>query len=248
MYLAYFDESGDSGPVSRSPTKFFVLACILIPETAWLENLNTLIEFRKTLRRRYGIPLNSELKANHVRRGRGALKALGWSRARRAKMFEYLLYLQNRKMTLSTFAVAIDKSKLQAGRDARAVAWQYTLQRVDTFCRKNESLACLFPDAGHGYFIRRMVRRLRRHQQIEGRFGGLLNIEAERIVEDPNERDSQDSYFVQMADWNAYAAHRSNYVHPIDPGYVSAWDKLGDTQLREVNKLRGGPPAIVIYP
>jgi hypothetical protein len=35
MYLAYFDESGDSGLVG-SPTKFFVLSCVLVHQDDWL--------------------------------------------------------------------------------------------------------------------------------------------------------------------------------------------------------------------
>ena len=38
MYLAYFDESGDSG-INNSPTEWFVLNAILIHETVWLDTL-----------------------------------------------------------------------------------------------------------------------------------------------------------------------------------------------------------------
>jgi hypothetical protein len=248
VYLAYFDESGDSGAIDRSPTRFFVLACVLVHEAVWLENLNSLVHFRSLLRRRYGISRNAELKANEIRKGRGPLTDLHWFSERRGRMFRYLMLLQRNKLNLKTFAVAIDKGRLQADRDAREVAWQYTLQRVDTFCRKTGDFACLFPDAGHGYFIRRLVRRLRRHQVIEGRFGGLLKINAERIVEDPNERRSHDSYFIQIADWNAYAAHRSTHIDPAHAAFAGAWDELGDARLVQVNALRGGPPGIVRYP
>ena len=243
MYLAYFDESGDSGAIGESPTRFFVLACVLVHEAVWLENLSSLVRFRSALRQRYGISRNAELKANLIRKGRGPLAELGWPSERRGQMFRYLMLLQQGKLILKTFAVAIDKMKFQADRDAREVAWQYTLQRVDTFCRKTGDFACLFPDAGHGYFIRRLVRRLRRHQVIEGRFGGVLKIQAERIVEDPNERHSQDSYFIQIADWNAYAAHRSTHIDPSHTEFANAWDELGDARLLQVNALRGGPQA-----
>jgi hypothetical protein len=249
MYLAYFDESGDSGSLPMSPTSFFVLACVLVHEAVWLPNLDQLVKLRRRIRRKLGIRVHDEIKATHIKKGRGPLSHLHLAPARRARMLRFLLKFQNTELDLKTFVVAVDKRKLQAARDPREVAWQYSLQRVDTFCRKSGTRAGIFPDAGHSYFIRRLVRQLRRHQLIRGMYGGvILNIRSERIVEDPNERHSQDSFFIQLADWNAYAAHRSQYVDPSAAGFEGAWDELGSSRLAEVNKLRGGPPGIVLYP
>ncbi len=246
MYLAYFDESGDSGPVATSPTKFFVLACLLIEEASWIGTLDRLVRVRRRMRSLWHFPTTPEIKATDFRRGRGVFVGSGLSVQKRGEIFCKLLGYQER-LGFTTFAVAVDKTKLHAGRDARDVAWQYGLQRVDTFCRKRGSRAALFPDAGHGYFIRRMVRQLRRHQVIAGRFGGLLSIKAERIIEDPNDRHSHDSYFIQIADWTAYAAHRSQYVDPKSGAFTPAWDAIAGARLLAVNDLRPGPPGIVLY-
>lgn len=248
MLLAYFDESGDSGAVELSPSKFFVLACVLVQEDAWLDNLNKLIRLRSKLRKRLGISRNAEIKASHIKKGRGVLAPLRFAPERRARMFAFLERFQDQHLDVKTFAVAVDKRQLAADRDPRDVAWQYALQRVDTYCRKIGSRATIYPDAGHSYFIRRLLRRIRRHQLIKGMYGGLLNVRAERIVEDPNERASHDSYFIQLADWNAYAAHRFREIDPTAAGYSDAWDALGDSRVLEVNKLRGGPQGIVLYP
>lgn len=69
-----------------------------------------------------------------------------------------------------------------------------------------------------------------------------------RIVEDPNSRKSHESYFIQLADWLAFAAHRSRYVDPKGPYSSGLWDQVTDLHLAEVNRLAGGPPAIVKYP
>jgi len=47
MYLAYFDESGDSG-LKNSPTQWFVLSCVLIHQARWMESLNQLVKARRT--------------------------------------------------------------------------------------------------------------------------------------------------------------------------------------------------------
>ena len=74
----------------------------------------------------------------------------------------------------------------------------------------------LFPDAGHGYFIQSLVRKMRRHHRVASAFesGRWLEADARRIVEDPSDRDSRRSYFIQLADLNAYAAVR--WLYPSD--------------------------------
>src|SRR5690349_16107338 len=46
MYLAYFDESGDSGIVN-SPTRFFVLSCVMLHHKEWKATLDGLITMRR---------------------------------------------------------------------------------------------------------------------------------------------------------------------------------------------------------
>lgn len=90
---------------------------------------------------------------------------------------------------------------------------------------------------------------MRRHHPVKKHWGpGTLRFEVQRVIEDPNERASHDSYFIQLADWNAYVAHRSRYVHPYAGDTQLLWDRLLPVALTEVNKLRGGPPGIVRYP
>ena len=92
------------------------------------------------------------------------------------------------------------------------------------------------------------MRRLRRFQKVRGAYGGRRDVRIERVIEDLNDRQSQLSYFVQAADWAAYAAHRSQYVDPKGVISGAEWDVLAPAHLTAVNKVRGGPPAIVMYP
>ncbi|HDM75204.1 MAG TPA: DUF3800 domain-containing protein [Deltaproteobacteria bacterium] len=249
MFLAYLDESGDSG-ISNSPTRFFVLACVLVHDQNWLNTLNSLIDLRRTLKRNYGIPIRQELKGKHFKNGHGAFESLSISLNRRLKIYEEVLEFQSQCLDIKTFAIAIEKGMAyQRGwSDPRLAAWTFALQRINRFCQDYREKALIFPDEGHGFFIRTRLRHMRRYHKIPSYFGTeAIDFPTDFIVEDPNERVSHRSFFVQLADWNAYAAHRSRYVDP--KGMIDdLWDELKSVRLYEVNALRGGPPGIVKYP
>lgn len=248
-HLAYFDESGDAGLVN-SPTQFFVLACVLVPEAEWMSSLDALVLLRSRLRARHGIATRPEMKSTDIRRGRGPLLGLRLSPVDRMRLFRGLMIYQARALpSIRTFAIAINKAACALkGREPRETAWQYALQRVDRFCKAADSRAILFPDEGHGSFIKKLTRRYRRFQHIRGAHGGTRDIPLLRILEDPNDRQSHDSYFIQLADWNAYAAHRSEFVQPAPGVDPAIWDSLGGARLLDVNSIRGGPPGIVLWP
>jgi hypothetical protein len=249
MYLAYLDESGDSG-VGKSPTQYFVLSCVLVHESKWLESLDLLIELRRELLRDHQIPTRPELKSRHFNNGQGPLKHLRWSRSDRMNLFRDILRRIGAEFPVKVFSVAIDKAPARnRGWGARMAAWTFTLQRIERFSVEHEGdWAMIFPDEGHGHFIRKRLRHMRRYHSVPKFFGGgTLEVPTRRIIEDPNERASQDSYFIQMADWAAYAAHRSSHVAPIPGVPDDLWDQLDEALLLQVNKLAGGPPGLVLY-
>jgi hypothetical protein len=251
MYLAYLDESGDPGLV-RSPTTHFVLSCVLVHDTRWLETLDQVIDLRRRLRDSLRIPTRAEIKAAHFKVGKGVFRQVVYPIDFRMTVLRALLTWQQR-LPIKVFAIAIDKAAADArGAEPREAAWRFALQRIHTFCRKagtTGARAMIFPDEGHGYFIRRLMRRLRRYHTVPAFWGpGHFHINLDRIIEDPNDRSSALSYLAQLADWNAYAAHRSQYVAPSPPVPGDAWDELGPVLLRAVNQNTGGPPGIVLWP
>ena len=203
------------------------------------------------MKKQHGISTRPEIKATDLRKGRGPLVALNWSSERRMILYRNLMKYQADYLTdITCFSVAINKQPAnQRGYEPREAAWTFALQRVDRFCKDKNEKAMIFPDEGHGPLVKRLVRKMRRYHQIQGHFGqARLTVPTERIIEDPNDRQSHDSYFIQLADWNAYACHRSTHVDPTTHIPGDLWDELGDCLLLDVNKLTGGPPGIVLYP
>ena len=252
MYLTYFDESGDAG-VTNSPTNWFVLNAVLVHETVWLDTLNELVRLRRELRDRYGIMPRKELKGMHFRKGQGAFEGLGITRHQRFRIYEEIMDFEA-QLEIKTFSVAVHKSNAAVrGWDPRLWAWKLTIERLHTFCSVRHDYATMFPDEGHGYFIRQLVRGMRRYHSIPAHFGGsAISFPVQRVLEDPNDRKSEDSYFVQLADLNAFATHRYRAIDPKRRSPDDLWDRLstssGDIRVLEVNSLAGGPPGIKRFP
>lgn len=251
MYLVYFDESGDTGVVN-SPTAWFVLNAVLVHETAWLSTLDELVNLRRSLRDRYNILPEKEIKGMHFRKGQGAFAGLEISRRKRFQIYEEIMDFQA-QLKIKTYSVAVNKaSARRAGWESRLAAWKSALEHLDHYCATQNEYATLFPDEGHGYFVTQLVRSMRRYNAIVPPFGGSpVQVPVDRILEDPSDRKSEDSYFVQLADLNVYATHRHSAVDPRKRVPNGLWDRLGgpkaDIRILGVNRSSGGPPGIVRY-
>jgi hypothetical protein len=250
MYLAYADDSGDSGLVN-STTDYLVLGCLVVHDSEWQSALDQIIEWRRELKTTYNIPMRAELKAEHFIYGRGPLRKLKMSRRGRLSLYKACLGFVGRLLRAKVFAIAIAKQRLlDRTKDPRRLGWTYLMQRLDTLCSRSEpsERVMLFPDEGHGLVVQKAMRQIRRYQRIKGFYGTALEIPARSLVEDPVNKNSQNSYFTQVADWVSYVAHRSKYVAPNTRVPSDFWDELGNARILEVNSTTGGPPGIVVWP
>ncbi|MFP4500386.1 MAG: DUF3800 domain-containing protein [Candidatus Hydrogenedentota bacterium] len=58
----YIDESGDCG-LTDSPTRYFVLSGLVVHELVWQAMLNRLIDFRRRMKKSFGLGMRTELHA-----------------------------------------------------------------------------------------------------------------------------------------------------------------------------------------
>jgi len=248
MYFAYFDESGDTGLTPVSPTSAFVLSAILIHDRDWLTALDKTVAFRRYLRDQFRIPSRAELKASWLIHNHGDIRASGLRFPARMNVYRAAMRFQRKAGVFRTFAVLINKSLIsKTPTDVREIAWHYAIQRLERFGTANKDNLQILPDEGHGGFIIKKTRAMRRFHYVRSAFGlDGLERKAENIVEDPSDRRSRESYFIQLADLNAYASFRK--VFPSPNFGEDVWDLLGDSRILEVNKIRGGPPGIVVWP
>jgi hypothetical protein len=257
VYLFYIDDSGDPGLPKKdgSPTDAFVLASLIVEDSNWLTTLDEIVGFRRFLRDQFGLRLRDELKAGYLVHGTGPFGKLKTSHEARMRIYRMALRLQPKIGSFNTWAIVIDKHEWEGQGKAgdsetiRERAWRHTIQRIERFTHYGNDRCVLFPDEGYPDFVRKMIRRMRRFGPVYSAYerGESLAREAKLIVEDPNFRKSWESYFIQLADLNAYAAHRA--VYPEDYFDGSYWELLGDTRVKEVSKLRPGHPrGISVWP
>ena len=250
MYLAYVDESGDRG---KSPpgSRTYVLSCVLIKSVRWKHALDSVIGFRRFLKKTLGVPVRAEIKANALLKNGGDFRTLGLSEHSRRFIYRGSLRLQ-KKLGLSVFAIVIDKPKLFSDRDPMELAWTYLLQRLETLTRKQNDEVMVIHDEGESDFIRKLARKRRRAGFSGSLFGGYRQLPFHGLIDDVVPRNSRHSLFLQLADLDAYAAFRRVVPPPkravnICPHLM--WEELGTARFAPANMRVGGPSeGIVLWP
>lgn len=248
MYFAYFDESGDSG-YENSPTNTFTLAAVLVHDNDWMATLDEMVSFRRYVRDQFGVPPRAEIKANWLIHKKGpCFKNLDLSFPGRLNLYEAFMRFQRKVGMIQTFAIVIDKDKVyKTSVSPRDYAWTRAIERLERFGSGEGETLHVLPDEGHGHFIQKKIRAMRRFHKVDSAFDAkTLDRRAENIIGDSSDRSSEESYFIQLADLNAYAAYRR--VYPGSNFDESYWKELGDARVNEVNRLSGGPTGIVLWP
>ena len=232
----------------------FTLGCVLVEADRWPDVFDEVIDYRRYLRDQFQVPVRAELKANYLLRNGGPLRPLHLSERARHAIYRGLMRLQG-KLDLKTLAVVIRKDMMDARGltlDARHVAWEYLLQRLERFTTTQRNTVFIIHDEGEGGIARALTRKARRIGSAGSAFGtGFLKRPARLILDDPSSRKSHESYFLQLADLNAYAAFRAYYPPPPRMTQIvhqEMWDELGNARMAAASCYAGGTPGIVRWP
>jgi hypothetical protein len=243
------DESGDPGTSKGSPTPTYTVAAVLVNDRAWLEVFNQLIDFRRYVRTNYGVRMRDEIKASDLVKGSGPWAALPHGDGVRKRLFRSLMRFQAKSGLIRSFGVVIDKARCGSTDEVRELAWKTAFERLERFAHAANDTVLLIPDVGEYEYRRALARRVRRFSRVGSMTGvGSLSRPFTQLIDDPVQRKSHESYFIQLADFNAYAAYRR--VRPVAGFRQDTWDELGNARIVEVNKRRpqGRPVGIVLRP
>lgn len=210
MYFLYADESGDVGTRS-SPGQFFCLSGFVVHELRWHETLESIIDFRRDLRNRYGLKLREEIHVTEFLHKPGELARI--PKSLRLRILRDCLDFQASMNDISIINVVVDKTGINQNSDIFEIAWTTLIQRFhNTLSRKNfpgpqnpDDRGLLVVDRTEELKLRGLSRRMRRYNPVPKAYGsGSFAIPITTLVEDAVHRDSGHSFIIQLADVNAY--------------------------------------------
>lgn len=226
MYFMYVDESGDLGmydttrPVGRRASRHYILSGFIVPADEWRSYLTAFYNFRRFVKRNYGLPVHEELHGISLINPRQAPthQALG-TRRKRITLYQQTLDATCRLMPKArVINVHLDKQNpaypyTPTPEGTLTHVWGRLLERYHTFLTKNGAgdMGMIFADEGSEVRLRRLVRKMRVFNYAGSHFGGAYSYPLTQLVEDPIMRASENSYFVQISDMIAHALYRKLY-------------------------------------
>ncbi|MBX7044842.1 MAG: DUF3800 domain-containing protein [Ignavibacteria bacterium] len=230
----YTDESGDVG-VNNSPTNYFILSSIIFQENHWLNLLNDIVNFRRDLKRKYGLKIKDEIHASEFISGNGLnanIKSI--IKYRRLSILRDCLEWLNSRNEISIITVCADKSN---GGDIFYKTWDRLIQRFENTLLKNNfpgpqnnDKGIVISDNTDGGKLTKLLRSKRKINFIPNTqifSGGYRNLVLRNVIEDPILRDSRNSLFHQMVDVVAYFA-KQHY----QPNHYIKKQRAGDDYSR----------------
>jgi hypothetical protein len=251
VYLAYVDETGDTGALSKpGASACYALGCVMIHIDKWAGAFDQIVAFRRDLRDRLGVSVRAEIKANYLIRSAGPLRPLNLSPQQRRWIYrEHLRLLQ--PIGAEAFGIVVDKAGTAvSGQQCFHMAWEMLLQRLERTMRARQGAKIqIVHDEGENDAVRKEARKARRYLTAGRQYGGgVFTMAFPNLIDDPIPRSSQHSYNLQFADLVAYSAWRA-YMRPSPAVALVAphtmWNEIGAARLGAVNSQRS-PLAVVV--
>jgi hypothetical protein len=217
MWFAYLDES-------KHEKKHFVYSALIIDTDKWNETFAVAKDFRRALKKNYGIYVQKELHASEFVAGKGKISDRYIDKATRALIF---------KQALECIAKAGLFKIMSSINSDEFFAFERLINRLNKTAETKGKQVLLICDEGQEAEFTRRIRKMRVYNPIPSNQGiwrdtgtSSKNITTDWIIEDPVFKDSKSSYFIQFVDFCAYALLRSEV--PLASKTALGYDKMYD--------------------
>lgn len=228
MHLFYVDDSGDE--------QVAIFSALAIPVDQWHDTFDYVRDFRRELKKQYGIYVYKELHAWKFVSGRGRPSPNIITKSQRVRIFNNALDLVSNLPGVRLFNAAFPSTQQDD-------AFEWMLNRINRALISWDSHGLIISDEGKEPVYTRLVRKMYVYNPIPSKFGTWengkkwKNIPLDRLVEDPFFKDSSQSYFVQLVDFCAYALLRKENPIPSKTKYGlnESFSRLRDILVTEAN-------------
>jgi len=211
MHLIYIDDSRDE--------KLCVFSALAVSADQWQEAFAKVRAFRRDLKKSDGIYVYKEFHAWEFVSGRGKIADRVVAKDRRCQIFKEALQL-----VASLPGARLFNAVFPAKQDERA--FERLLNRIHRAMEAWGSYAILICDTGKEDNYTRLARRMQVYNPIPSKYGTwqdtstpVKHIPIARIIEDPFFKRSDQSYFIQLVDFCAYALLRRERPIPSKTKY-----------------------------
>lgn len=208
MYIAYFDETGDDGFPTYS-SELFVLTSIYMHHQDWKDNYNKILNFRRELKKDFGLPVKLEFHTKHFLTDKNPYRRYNMSAEDKKDIVFRFTNLISRLGVKIVNVVINKKNIVSAQYPVLENALTYNIQRIENTLRNHndseKEMFLIITDEGRVGKMRKIARKIQKINYIPSKFGNSpYRQEIERLIEDPLPKKSNESYFIQLADFVSY--------------------------------------------
>lgn len=226
--IAYFDESGDDGLVNYS-SNIFILTATYMQDNVWEQNYSRFKNFRKFLKENYNIPIKEEFHTAHFFKDKDPYRKYNLTNLQR-KEIVYWYAKAIGSLNLEIINTIIDKTNIiRSDYKILANALTYTIQRIEN---TSNWKYIIISDKGRISIMKKTARALQSYNPILSNFNqNYYNVPIKNMIEDILEKESSESYFVQISDFVSYIVnlYYKYYLKKENiPKRISSWLSLDD--------------------
>lgn len=258
-YLVYFDETGDDGDNTLSSNQF-VLTSVYLDIKTWNDTLNEIREFRRRIKREYGLHVNVEIHTRHLVRDKGLYRSYEWSETqRRDLIIDITKFISS--LNINVINVIINKEKIRKKPyPVLEKALTYNIQRIENDS-SGQWYYLIITDEGRLSPMRKTARAIRAYNPIQSHYGGYHNEPIKGLVEDIMAKESTESHFIQICDFISYFSdlyYRVSDKHEplpkrvaqiVDENFIrNVMHMFRDGDILNLKASNAHPFGFVIYP
>ena len=258
--IVYFDETGDDG-ITETSSENFILTSIYMKSENWQKNYNQMKFLRKELKDKYGFHIKEEMHTKHFLTDKNPYRKYDWSKEEKIEILKAFT-LAIADMDLTCINVIIDKNKImKKDYEILETALKYNIQRIDNDS-KGEWNYIIITDKGRIAPMRKTARAIRAYNPIQSKYShAFQNQPISGLVEDIMEKDSEESYFIQICDFISYFVHLyykccikknnlpNRVANLIDEKFIgSVMATLKKSNTFNLNANKSNSYGLVIYP
>lgn len=230
MHLIYADESMDE--------TLCVISALEVPSGSWQDAFRHVREWRRGIRKSDGIYVYKELHAWKFVSGRGDISDRIVTKTRRCEIFK-----EGLQLLASMEGIKVFNAVAPVGR--RVDAFERLLNRINRTMEAWDSRCIMIVDQGYEREYTRLSRKLHVYNPIPSNKGmwvdtgmATKNFPIERVIEDPFFKRSDQSYFIQFADFCSYSLLRREHPLPSKTKYGldKAFAKLSPILVVQASK------------